>query len=375
MSKSFTSNREKQVAALALCIEAGIPVHWQGDPGIGKTAVINAVAAMMKRSLTTIIASLREPADFGGYPVPAHNEQGSTLEFLPIGQIKRASDTDGIIFLDEVTCTSPRTQAALLRLVHERYCGDFKLSDGVTFVLASNPAEQAAGGFDIAGPLANRMVHMHASVDANQWCDGMVSGFTMPQLPQVKDDWRKLVPEMRSIIASFIHTFPTKLLMLPKAESEMSGAWPSPRTWDMAATLMAACKSAGVNGEIQTELLAGCVGPGAALEFLTWFKDLDMPDPEALIKDPDSFKLPERLDKAYAVLTSISAAVIANLTIPRWNAGLKIMANAAKQGSPDVAAAAAKQLAENRPKGAPAPAEAAVFLPLFQKAGLFPTAR
>ena len=245
--------------------------------------------------------------------------------------------------------------------------------DGVSWVLASNPADQAAGGFDITGPLANRMVHMPWTFDAQAWCDGMVNGFQMPSVPRLPENWQNSLPECRALVASFIHTFPQKAFVLPKSEAEWSGPWPSPRSWDMASQLLAACKAAGVNGDVQTELICGCVGTGMGIEFLTWCRDLDMPDPEALIKDPASFKLPARTDKAYAVLNSVAAAIVANLTLPRWKAGLQIMAAAAKQGAPDVAAAACKQPAINRPPNASAPQEAMVFLPLFQKAGMFPS--
>ena len=52
-------------------------------------------------------------------------------------------------------------------------------------------------------------------------------------------------------------------------------------------------------------LVEGAVGDGAALEFLAWLEHLDLPDPEAVLADPDSFVLPERSDRAFAVLTAV----------------------------------------------------------------------
>ncbi len=138
----------------------------------------------------------------------------------------------------------------------------------------------------------------------------------------------------------------------------------------MVSWIMAGCDAVGINGDVEMELIAGAIGHGAAIEFLTWLRDLDMPDPEALLKDPESFQLPNRQDKTFAVLAAVASSVIGKMTMDRWKAGWKVMAKAAKLGSVDVAAAAAKQLAIHRPKGAVAPQEALVFLPLFQKAGL-----
>ena len=51
------------------------------------------------------------------------------------------------------------------------------------------------------------------------------------------------------------------------------------------------------------------------MEFLAWSSELDLPDPEAVLADPTSFVLPERGDRAYAALSSVAAAVVADPTL------------------------------------------------------------
>ena len=46
-----------------------------GPPGCGKSRTIEAFARAMGRQCYTLIGSLREPADVGGYPYPVHGEQ------------------------------------------------------------------------------------------------------------------------------------------------------------------------------------------------------------------------------------------------------------------------------------------------------------
>jgi hypothetical protein len=177
------------------------------------------------------------------------------------------------------------------------------------------------------------------------------------------------VPIFRSWIAGFLTVRPMLALAVPEDASGAGRAWPSPRTWDMVARLGAAAAAAGV-GELTTSLLVrGCVGPGPGVEFITWLAEADLPDPEALLADPDSFVLPERGDRAYAALSSVAAAVAADPGGGRWARGWRVFGRAAS-AAPDVAATAARTLARCRPPGAPIPDEVTAFAPLLRDAGL-----
>ena len=160
------------------------------------------------------------------------------------------------------------------------------------------------------------------------------------------------------------------VVVAPPSERAAAGrAWPSPRTWELAAELLAAARLAQVPPPVRTALVCGCVGEGPGLELLAWLADLDLPDPEAVLADPGGFQLPERGDRAYAVLMSVAAAVAARATPERWTAGWEVLGRAGEQ-VPDVAALAARTLVRCRPEGAATPAQAAVFLPLLRDAGL-----
>jgi hypothetical protein len=96
---------------------------------------------------------------------------------------------------------------------------------------------------------------------------------------------------------------------------------------------------------------------------------MDLPNPEDVLADPDGIELPDRGDRAYAVLSGVAAAVAANPTLERWTAGWRVLARAGER-APDVAAVAARVLAQCRPEGAAAPPEVKIFLPLLRDAGL-----
>jgi len=137
----------------------------------------------------------------------------------------------------------------------------------------------------------------------------------------------------------------------------------------MAARLLAAGQAAGADELVVSLLVRGAVGAGAGVEFLTWLEEADLPDPDAVLADPSSFRLPERGDRAFAALTSVAAAVASNPTAERWAAAWKVFGRAGEQ-APDAAATAARTLARCRPPGAPVPPEVAAFAPLLREAQL-----
>jgi hypothetical protein len=137
----------------------------------------------------------------------------------------------------------------------------------------------------------------------------------------------------------------------------------------MAARLLAAVEGSGSDELVRSLLVRGAVGPGAGVEFLSWLIESDLPDPEAVLANPDGFELPARGDRAYASLLSIAAAVAADSTPERWAAGWVVFGKAA-ESVPDVAAVAARTLVRCRPPGAPVPRQVEAFAPLLHEAGL-----
>jgi AAA domain (dynein-related subfamily) len=347
------------VDALGTAMAARVPILLWGAPGTGKTSVIRELAAAADWPCETVIASIREPSDFAGLPIVNDAAaDGARVSFAPPSWAVALSNAgEGVVFFDEVSTAPPAVQAALLRVVLERTVGDLMLPERVSVVAAANPAEQAADGWELSPPLANRFCHLDWPVDARTLADGFSSGWPTAAPPALPEGWDRRVPVVRSWIAGFVTVRPMLALAVPEDAAGAGRAWPSPRTWDMAARLQTAAEAGGV-GELATSLLVrGCVGAGPGVEYLTWLAEADLPDPEAVLSNPDSFRLPDRGDRAYAALSSIAAAVAADPSNGRWERGWR-------------AAAAARTLARCRPAGAAIPAEVKAFAPLLRDAGL-----
>lgn len=354
--------------SLAIALQAGIPILAWGPPGTGKTSIITAMATSLGLPCECVIASVREPADFGGLPVIG--EDGVSLH-APAWARRLRQAWKGILFLDEVSTAPPAVQAALLRVVLDRVVGDLALPEGISIVAAANPPEQAAGGWDLSPPLANRFCHLSWTLDTGAWVEGMLQGFPAPAVPRLPGTWEKQIPAARSLVAAFIRHRPHLLLQLPESEEQAGRAWPSPRSWDMASRLLAAAQAAQAGDDVTATLISGCVGDGPGMEFLTWRRDLDLPDPEDVLRHPEKFRVPERGDQAFAALSAVVTAAVDNLTKDRWLAAWRVLAAAADQGAKDIAAASAKALAVARKPGLPLPTkELQGFIPLLKQGGL-----
>lgn len=367
MATNRSAGRQTAVAeALGVAVAARVPVLLWGAPGTGKTSSIRAMAAAMGWPCETVIASIREPSDFAGLPVVI----GQDVRFAPPLWARRLADTGhGLLFLDELSTAPPAVQAALLRVVLERVVGDLSLPPDVAVVAAANPPEQAADGWDLSAPLANRLCHLPWDVHPLDVADGLAGGFPAPVVPVLPDGWEADQHLALALVAAFLHARPALACAPPTDAATAGRGWPSPRTWEMAARLWAASGAAAVTGEARSVLVVGAVGDGAGAEFLAWMQEMDLPDPEAVLARPSSFRLPKRADRAYAAVAAVAAVVEADPTPERWRAGWQVL-GAAADSAPDVAAVAARVLARCRPDGVPLPAEVRLFAPVLRDAGL-----
>lgn len=362
------TSQSHAIQALSVAVSRRIPVLLWGGPGTGKSSMIRSLGAALDLPVVTVIASLREPADFAGLPVVS--DDGSIRLAEPAWARKLAQAESGILFLDEITTAPPAVQAALLRVVLERVVGDVELPPGIAVIAAANPPEVAAGGWDLSPPLANRFCHIDWPVDSDRYLEALSAGWGTGgiELPaEGRSD--KSTVQVRSALAGFLRSRPTLLYAMPEDATSSGRAWPSPRSWDMAAELWARADDADLDTGVVTTLLSGCVGPGAALELLAWQQEADLPDPETVLADPGSFRLPDRGDRQFAVLTALAVAVRNNPTKERWEAAFSVVEQAVSRGAPDVAALAARTLAQNIPEGVTAlPPSVSSLAPVLAKA-------
>lgn len=212
----------------------GLPVLLWGPPGVAKTAFVQQLADKLGFHLITVLASLREPSDFLGLPIPASSPEASANADLPpnvmqgitgslapttnlnfraaaLDQVQYAppdwalecnANSDNpdpadvgkgkkvLLFLDEFATAPKGVQAALLRVVHERVVGDLQLNSNVAVIAAANPPSMSPGGSDLDAPTVNRFIHLDwYPPSKKQWADFITgAGGSVPPLPVWGDD-------------------------------------------------------------------------------------------------------------------------------------------------------------------------------------------
>lgn len=220
---------EVALEALGVAVSAGVPVLLWGSPGTGKTSAVAALGEALGWPVETVIGSIREPSDFAGLPVVVDG----SVRLSPPAWATRLRDAGvGLLFLDELTTAPPAVQAAMLRIVLERVVGDAQLPAGVRVVAAANPPDEAADGWELAAPLANRLVHLDWPVDGKQIAKGLAVGFPRPVLPGVETPpTQAQTLAARAAVGAFLEVRPPLALQLPRSAADAGRGWPSPRSW------------------------------------------------------------------------------------------------------------------------------------------------
>lgn len=341
--KSDGADQEKQIEAIskypletlltvALCVPIsgdpstegvvwGLPTLFWGAPGIGKSERAETAASRLGLGCEVIFPSTMQPEDINGVLIP--DGKGGAVKVCMIDGVRKLiADKKGVLFIDEATGARPATQGALLGAILKRQFGDVKMPNGVRIVAAANPPEQAAGGWDLEPPMANRFAHFDINKPrAGEWVDYLLSQNLMRDTSildyedVLKNHWAEAWPKAQGFFAGFHNKTQGRLLHKMPAEGskDRGRAWPSPRTWTFAARSVATClalRSVLPDAEdLMLDFISACVGAGASTEFTTWLREANLPDPEHVLQNgwtPDKL----RIDRNYSVYTAMTAFVL-----------------------------------------------------------------
>lgn len=297
----------------------GLPIILWGDPGMGKSETVEGVATFLNLFLATIFPSTCAPEDFSG--VPIGNGPGKVKRVCSMEEVMELCELrEGVLFIDECTTVGATVQAALMGVVLNRRMGDLKLPPKVRPILAANPPETAAGGHDLTTTLANRCCHLlYKTPSVDEWIDwnhdpdkgrkelevDMLDAET-----RVRDGWAAAWPASRSLICSFIRSTGMSMLYSLPAEGhpDRNRAYQTHRSWFYAERALATCIALGMPDEVSTALIRGCVGDGAAVGFIQWRKDANLPDPADMLANgwtPNK----HRLDISYYAYSALAGYV------------------------------------------------------------------
>jgi MoxR-like ATPase len=267
-----------------------VPMAW-GDPGLGKTEIVESVAAGLGdlgRDLVpasdedsgwrVIFADLqtRDPADLGGLPWIA---DGRAIRCRP-DWLPTAGR--GILFLDELPQAGLTNMNIAASLIRDHRIGEHALPPTWMVVCAGNHQHNRAGTTTMPTHVRNRLVHLTIEADVNAWAAWAARRGIAPML----------VAYNRYRAAEYHHRF-----------SATDNAYPSPRSWSMADRVL----QLDLPEALQRECVSGAVGSPASADF-TGFQQVfrSLPDVDAILLNPDAGPLPQDAMTSYALMGALA---------------------------------------------------------------------
>ena len=167
---------------------------------------------------------------------------------------------------------SPSVMGIAQQLILDRQVGDYKVPDGWFIIAAGNRTEDRAAISQMPAPVANRFIHFHIDSSLDSWKEYAIA------------------QNINEKILAFLNFRPQLLYNFEKNQT----AWPSPRSWEFANSLLA------IDLNIDS-----AVGTGAASEFYAYQTIYnDLPNVE-LIFEGKEVKVPHEPSLIYAVCGAI----------------------------------------------------------------------
>ncbi len=132
-------------------IEKQRPIFLIGPPGVGKTAIVNQVAAELRIGFNAYSMTHHTRQSALGLPFIVH--KGYKGEEYPVTEYTMSeivSDTyeyieagyeNGILFLDELNCVSETLSPVMLQLLQQKKFGKHSIPQGWVIVAAGNPPQ------------------------------------------------------------------------------------------------------------------------------------------------------------------------------------------------------------------------------------------
>jgi hypothetical protein len=237
-------------------------VFLWGPPGIGKSSIVKMAAQDNNLELIDLRISQLAPTDIRGLP---YIEEGMA-RFAPPSFLPK--EGRGILLVDEFNMASPSMMGIAQQLILDRQVGDYEVPEGWFIIAAGNRAKDRAAVSQMPAPVANRFIHFEVESDLASWKKYAI------------------IQDFNDQIISFLNFRPELLFNFNKDAT----AWPSPRSWEFANTLL----------NIGLEVDAA-VGEGAASEFYAYQSIYSkLPDVDAILAG-ERIETPREPSVMYAV--------------------------------------------------------------------------
>jgi hypothetical protein len=269
-----------------------------GTRGVGKSSIVRQVAEHFGVPLVDLRLTTIEPVDIRG-AIYADDVLAKTVwfppEFLPT-----PDQTDGILFLDELTAADQRLQISAYSLILDRRVGHYRLPDGWLVVAAGNASFHGAVCHDMGTALADRMFHFNVQTVIDAFlAHAMAMGFA---------------PE----VMAYLKVRPDKLddTHSQLANDHLIGA--SPRGWEDISNIL----KSKLSESAKRVFVQGRIGSANAAEFFGVLREIQaaVDVMKLLASKPGEetvLLLPRSLDGLYGLIYGLLAACTSETVLAR----------------------------------------------------------
>ena len=150
-----------------------------GNPGLGKTVLIEEFAKKKKVKLVELITSQMSPFEISGIAMPDKDSKKMTyFNFDKLENLKKGD----ILFFDELLNGNPVVLNACLTILEQRRFISGKPLPDIMIVAAANPQ----GMTPLTPQIKERFVWYDTKFDAAMWQDYMLKKYSMPKNVSLK---------------------------------------------------------------------------------------------------------------------------------------------------------------------------------------------
>lgn len=287
MSNEVTMNRQlgatKIKNAVLQCIKMKQPVMIWGPGGVGKSSIIKQMTKELDGRMYDVRLSQMEPTDIRG--IPFYNKENGKMDWAAPIDLPDPEDAKNhpivVLFLDELSSAVPTVAAAAYQLILDRKVGKYELPNNCVVVAAGNREADKGVVYRMPAPLANRLVHLEMNVDFDAWQAWAVNN-------QIHPDIIGYLSDNKHDIYDFDPKSPSK-------------SFATPRSWEFVSNLI----TNDVDEETLTDLVAGTIGEGLALKFISLRKRLkNMPKPKDILAGTAKEMKEKEVSAMYALTMS-----------------------------------------------------------------------
>ena len=286
---------QKIPAIISRAVRTGTNVLLTGNPGIGKTMIIEQTVRDIQKTdadfkLWTLYTPAMSPLDI--MAVVPDLETKMLEHYYNATLPNRYDDPNvrGIVFLGEQNNADPATNKVLQKYVNNEDMGGFQKPAGVIIVSDSNSLKHKSGVVQQSLALLSRSRHIEVEV--------CVEGY-LEHLATIGAS--QYVQAYLSIAMHHVDNFAKHL------ETRTYGVWANPRSW---VRVSEALLDAETNKEELTDSeIIGDIGEAVGKEFIGFLKAArTLVSYDEIVKDPVKATTPQIMSDTYAVIAMLATA-------------------------------------------------------------------